>query len=138
MSTKTHKTIPAPRKGRRAKPFSDAGFNGEGGPGIPGGIGKLDEQEQWALGHCEFCGQLYYHPVTGARRKYCSKSCKEKAYRRRKKGKKPRPDPELLECNGCGKKFKKSGAPGPLPRWCSNACRQRAYRQRKQAERSPG
>lgn len=99
---------------------------------------------------CMWCGKSFH--VVRAGSMYCSKACKQKAYRRRV-------DPEVgsiqrekqrqeniaitkqittkvLNCECCGRMLE-VGINHTNLMYCSDACKQKAYRQRK-ANKSPG
>ena len=93
---------------------------------------------------CEFCGHFFKPARKDGR--FCSQSCKQKAYRRRvdpdvgsisrEKQRKANIDltkhtkTKELCCEQCGRTLIVSIATTNLA-YCSNACKQKAYRKRK-------
>jgi hypothetical protein len=73
---------------------------------------------------CARCGEQFDGALHG---RYCSNSCKQKAYRSRKQFGNAQTSKELRTCARCGVQF----AGALHGRYCSNACKQAAYRERK-------
>jgi predicted nucleic acid-binding Zn ribbon protein len=86
------------------------------------------------LPHCRWCRQ----PFKGSKAaRYCSASCRQKAYRHRLKKAQPRtpaPPPDItpLTCPYCGDGFWSANIRGQQ-RYCSSSCRTLAYRARRAA-----
>ncbi len=76
---------------------------------------------------CSACGKKFYGRY-GAQ--YCSRICRQAAYRRRRK-ERNRGKKYNLTCQHCGKQFEVEKLESACKqKFCSPACRQAAYRQR--------
>ncbi len=125
---------------------SHAGGNSHKPFGVSDGVILFDSGLAWAVGGnsalygagawavspehkvkrtCARCGKEYEGALHG---RYCGNSCKQKAYRNRKKYGNAQTSKQLRTCARCGVQFE-----GSLHgRYHSNACKQAAYRERKQ------
>lgn len=72
--------------------------------------------------HCPVCGKaIPLDPTSSHKKIYCSVSCRQKAYRKRKQAKvAPQPFREVRLCANCGKKYT---ATHKLQRYCSQRCK---------------
>lgn len=84
------------------------------------------EEEEEEMRACAWCGTEFPVPENrgGRTRMYCSKACRQKASRDRKKPAEPRSLPEQL-CPECGTSFQPRKTKGSPQKFCCTACRNR-------------
>jgi hypothetical protein len=80
---------------------------------------------------CKHCKEPFQGVLSA---KYCSTSCRQKAYRKRKRNQQQKLVPVAIphQCDHCGEAFWSNNVRGQQ-RYCSASCRQLAYRERRSA-----
>jgi endogenous inhibitor of DNA gyrase (YacG/DUF329 family) len=85
---------------------------------------NLHLRRGWPVPTCPECGRHFISDSPGRPPKYCSKRCRQRAWRYRRL-------PLYRTCQQCGKRYRVSSINRHKPKYCSSRCRDRAAYLRK-------